>query len=216
MPQRPHCVSMLVASSWTTDRVEVNEATVAVQGRSSQAHRFCINMGSSNMKQLTTILTLVGVICFFNLTAQAAEDHQPLTFELLEKTTYSENPPPVFPAGLSKLEGQRVRISGFMVPYTDTGEFEQLVLVNTPGGCFSCSSLLPNAVVFVRRLASEPPLEYTADLVSFEGILHLWNSEMKDDDDAKGFFFTIDNAKVTTQGNFSKAIMWVKKMMNIK
>jgi len=163
------------------------------------------------MKLLISILATVGVLGFFSLSARAAEDPQTLDFKLLAKTTYSDNPPPIFPAELSKLEGQHVRISGFMFPFTDTEKFMQLLLVNTPGGCFYCSAPPPTAVVFIRRLATEAPLKYSDDLLSFEGILHLWKSDMKDDDDAKSFFFTIDDAKVIkANGALAKEIQWFR------
>ena len=169
------------------------------------------------MKQFITILTIVGVLGFLNLSARAAEDPQILSFELLAKTTYSQNPPPIFPEELSKLEGQHVRISGFMLPFADTDKFEQLLLVNSPGGCYFCSAPSPNAVVFVRRLATEPPLKYTDDLISFEGILHLWNSKMKDDDESKSFFFTIDDAKtIKSSGSLSKEINWFRNKAGLK
>ena len=169
------------------------------------------------MKQLITILTIIGIIGFLSISARAAEDPQTLSFELLAKTTYSENPPPVFPAELSKLEGQRVRISGFMLPFADTDKFEQLLLVNSVGGCYFCSPPSPTAVVFVRRLATEPPLKFTDDLISFEGVLHLWNSKMKDDDESKSFFFTIDDAKtIKSSGSLTEEIKWFKKKAGLK
>jgi len=169
------------------------------------------------MKQLITTLTIVSIIGLFGLSARAAGNPQVLTFELLAKTTYGENPPPVFPAELSTMEGQHVRISGFMVPFTDTENFENLVLVNSPGGCYFCSAPLPTAVVFVRRPIADPSLKYTEDLITFEGILHLWNAKMQDEDNAKSFFFTLDDAKVITPGaSFAKGLMWLKDKANGK
>ena len=169
------------------------------------------------MKLLIKILAIVGVIGFFSLSARAAENPQTLSFELLAKTTYSANPPPIFTAELSKLEGQRVRISGFMLPFADTNKFEQLLLVNSPGGCYFCSSPLPTAVVFIRRSATDTPLKYTEELISFEGVLHLWNSKIKENDDAKSFFFTIDDAQtMKSSGLLSKEVMWFRKKAGLK
>ena len=164
------------------------------------------------MKQLITVLIFVNVIGFLSLCARAAEVPRTLAIELLAKTTYSDDLPPVFPAELKKLEGQRVRISGFMVPYNEAEKFTQLVLVDTPGGCFFCSPPLPTSAVFVRRPAADPPLKYSNDTISFEGTLHLWNSEMKEDDNAQGFFFTIDDARVSPSNHgLSSILPWMKK-----
>lgn len=163
------------------------------------------------MKQLITLLTLIGVIGIGCMSARAAEEPQTITFELLAKTTYGENPPPVFPTELRSLEGKHVRISGFMVPYNDTETFVQLVLVNTPGGCFFCSPPLPNTLIFVRRPATDPSLAYTDNPITFDGVLHLWHVEMKEDDNARGFFFTLDDARVIPQDHlFSKWLIWIK------
>jgi hypothetical protein len=83
-----------------------------------------------------------------------------------------------------------------MIPYDDPEELLKLILVKTPGGCFFCSSPLPNSVVFVRRSATDPPLKFSLKQISVEGILHLRRTEMPKDDEAKGFFFTIDEARV--------------------
>lgn len=149
------------------------------------------------MKYALTLLTMLGIIGFFGRSALWAEKmSQPLAFELLEKTKFSKEMEPVFPAELHHLEGKPVRISGFMIPYDDLEQLVKLILVKTPGGCFFCSPPMPNGIVFVRRSATDPPLKYTLEQISIEGILHLRRSEMKKDDEAKGFFFTIDEAKV--------------------
>lgn len=148
------------------------------------------------MKYALTLLTILGIIGFLAPSALWAEDKaQPLAFELLEKTKINVSMEPVFPAELHSLEGKPVRISGFMIPYDDPEQLAKLILVKTPGGCFFCTPPMPNSVVFVRRSAADPPLKFTTDQISFEGILHLRRPEMKKDDEAKGFFFTIDDAR---------------------
>ena len=149
------------------------------------------------MKRIITIFALTAVIgIFFGTAGAGGREASTITFALLEKTTFSNTPPPSFPAELSKLEGKRVRISGFVTPYDDPEQLMKMVLVKSPGGCFFCSPPSANAVVFVRRIPGDPPLKNVTDMVDVEGILHLWRTEMKKDDEAKGFFFTIDEAKV--------------------
>ena len=151
------------------------------------------------MKHVIIVLTLLGIIGFLGRSALCAEKNvRPITFELLEKTKFSKEMEPVFPAELFDLEGKPVRLSGFMIPYDDPEKLEKLMLVKAPGGCFFCTPPMPNSVVFVRRAANDPPLKFSLDQISFEGTLHLRRPEMKKDDEAKGFFFTIDDAKVIT------------------
>ena len=148
------------------------------------------------MQQITTLLTILGSIWFFSTFALAEKSSLPLNFELLEKTEYSNEWIPAFPMELSKLEGKRLHITGFIVPYDNPETLSKLMLVKSPGGCFFCMPPLPTDVVFVRRTATDPPLKYSFESTSFEGTLHLWHSEMKEDEEAKGFFFTLDDAKV--------------------
>lgn len=149
------------------------------------------------MKRIITIFSLAALVGGLpGMSRAAGIEVSTITFALLEKTTFSNTTPPKFPAELSKLEGKRVRLSGFVTPYDDPEKLIKMVLVKSPGGCFFCSPSAPNAVVFVRRVPGDPPLKNIDDMVEAEGVLHLWRTEMKNNDEAKGFFFTIDEAKV--------------------
>jgi len=155
------------------------------------------------MKRIITVISVVAAMAIIflatankNTAAKGAEKAAAITFALLAKTTLSDNPPPIFPAELLKLEGKRVRISGFMAPYGDPEKLDKIMLLETPGGCFYCNPPDANAVVFVRRSPKDAELKYDTEPVAFEGTLHLFKTEMKDDDDAKRFLFTIDDAKV--------------------
>lgn len=149
------------------------------------------------MRHLVAIIALTVVIGLFPGTSKAGEPETPtITFALLEKTVFNNTPPPKFPAELSKLEGKRVRLSGFVTPYDDPENLAKMVLVKSPGGCFFCGPSAATAVVLVRRVPSDPVLKNLTDPVEVEGILHLWRAKMKNDDEAKGFLFTIDEARV--------------------
>jgi len=150
------------------------------------------------MNRVITYLTILGSIGFFATFSVAEKLSLPLSFELLEKTEYNDEWVPVFPKELSKMEGKLIRITGFITPYDDPKNLVKLILVKSPGGCFFCSPPPPTDVVFVRQTANDPPLKYSFDPISFEGIFHLRRSDMKEDDEAKGFFFTLDDAKVVT------------------
>ena len=153
------------------------------------------------MKKIITVLGVVAVVAIIflaaankNTAAKDADKAPTITFALLAKTTLSENPPPVYPAELLQLEGRRVRISGFMAPYGDPEKLDKIMLLETPGGCFFCNPPDANAVVFIRRSPKDAALKFDTEPVAFEGTLHLFKAEMKDDDEAKRFLFTMDDA----------------------
>lgn len=157
-------------------------------------------MKYSPMKHRIMLLALTAIVAFFPGTARAGETAATtITFAILGKTTFSNTPPPKFPAELRKLEGKRVRISGFASPYDNPEKLTKMLLSNSPGGCFFCSPSSVNAVVFVRRIPADKPLKNIDDMVEVEGILHLWRAEMNKGDEAKGFLFTIDQAMVRSK-----------------
>ena len=120
---------------------------------------------------------------------------QEVKFGLLAQAVIKDNALPVFPDGLKKLEGTHVRISGFVMPYDDPKNLQKMILLETPGGCFFCSPPNINTVVFVRCTPQDRPREYSPEPVVVEGTLHLWHADMKEDDEARQFLFTIDDAK---------------------
>jgi hypothetical protein len=124
----------------------------------------------------------------------SGEKVQELSFDLLKQTHENAKPPPTFPNQLRDLEGKRVRITGFITPYDDPQTMTKLIVLKTPGGCFFCNPPNINSVVFVRRRPKDPPIDMDADRMTFEGTLHLWRSDLKQDDDASQFLFTVDDA----------------------
>jgi hypothetical protein len=122
------------------------------------------------------------------------EKVQELSFDLLKQTHENAKPPPTFPKALSDMDGNRVRITGFITPYDDPQTMTKLIVLKNPGGCFFCNPPNINTVVFVRRRPKDPPIDMDTDRMTFEGTLHLWRSDLKQDDDASQFLFTIDNA----------------------
>jgi len=127
-----------------------------------------------------------------------------LTFGLLGETVPNDKPPPSFPKKLTAMEGARVRIMGFPLPYNDPENLTKLILIRTPVGCFYCNPPNMNAVVFVRRRPKDSSFKLDGQPVTFEGTLHLWRSDLKEDDDAFQFLFTIDNATVVATQPTSK------------
>ena len=173
--------------------------------------------------QPTARIGLASVL--FTLGAIAApEDPQPLSFDLLMKTKTKEPPPSlgqkmaslgkpktlkppddrgptlVFTEELKKLDGKRVRISGFVGPYQDPDNMTKAILFNASTGCFFCNPPQESGIVFIRLGAKETPINMDNDIITVEGTLHLLQPDSKDDE-AKQFFYTIDDAKVTPAGH---------------
>ncbi len=149
------------------------------------------------MKYKTFILVVIVLFCFGGTVTAKELGGTEISFGLLAKTVVNLLPPPKFPPELGQLEGKRIHISGFPIPYDDPEHMKKLMLVSSPGGCFFCSPPAANGIVFVRRAPGDPKLSDDVIMVNVEGTLRLWRAEMKDDDEAKGFLFTIDDAVVS-------------------
>lgn len=119
-----------------------------------------------------------------------------IDFGLLRQTVVNEAPPPVFPDMLTRLDGQTVRIKGFMVPYDDLKNLRKFMLMPTSGGCFFCQPPSINQVVFVEQ-PGEKSRPYINRPVEVEGTLHLWQPEGSVEE-YQAFLFVITNAQVHT------------------
>ncbi len=136
------------------------------------------------------------ILCVQTAPATAApEAAVPLTYEMMAKSVYKEDAPTVFPEVIKKLDGKRVRISGFVVPYDDPEKLSKFIVLKTVVGCFYCNPPGEDEVLFIRLSAKEKPPELDGKKLTVEGTLHLKNPESKDEE-AKQFLFTIDDAKV--------------------
>lgn len=145
------------------------------------------------------ILAFAGFVTAAPVADPATAKPTTINFDLLAKTVYAGRSIPSFPSELKKLEGRLVRLSGFVMPYDDPDRLEKLMLVQTPGGCFFCAPPDANAIVFVRRQPKDRAIEYSPDPIKIEGKLVLWNADMNDQDEAKRFLFTIDDARVASR-----------------
>jgi hypothetical protein len=153
------------------------------------------------MKRITFILVLVGLGAFGACNQQkkpAASTVPEVSFAQLAATVFNDEPPPVYPESLRKLEGQRIRLTGFVNPYDEPEKLTKLLLLQTPAGCYFCNPPPPTTVVFVRRPPTDPALNYGSDPMAFEGILHLWRADLAEDNEARNFLFILDEAKVVT------------------
>ncbi|MEO5716377.1 MAG: DUF3299 domain-containing protein [Luteolibacter sp.] len=153
------------------------------------------------ISKFLTTAAIAAVLCLHASPASAApEVATPLRYELMDKAVYKEDAPTVFPAELMKLEGKRVRVSGFVVPYDDPEKMSKFLMVKSTNGCFYCNPPGENEVLFIRLSAKEKPPEMDGEKLVVEGTLHLRNAESKDEE-AKQFVFTIDDAKLIPAGH---------------
>lgn len=91
----------------------------------------------------------------------------------------------VFPEDVKKMNGQTIKISGFMVPLESEEKFNHFLLSRRTPTCFFCPPGGPNEIIEVY---SEKPTEWLEDLVTYEGKFELTdNKEM-------GVFFKMTGA----------------------
>ena len=122
----------------------------------------------------------------------------PLTFKELATATHHENAAPAIPAGLKKLDGKKVRLTGFVAPYDNPDSMTKLLITGAALGCFYCNPPQENEVVFVRLHPKAKPVSMDKDTITIEGPLHFMGHDKKDQE-AEQFLFTIDEAKVVSQ-----------------
>jgi hypothetical protein len=61
---------------------------------------------------------------------------QPIKFQLLQMTTCDDVGTATYPAKLQKLDGQRVSVTGFLMPYDNPQEMGKLLLTKDSSSCF--------------------------------------------------------------------------------
>lgn len=98
-----------------------------------------------------------------------------------EKGIYSAE----FPDEVKKLNGQTVKISGFILPLESDEKFTHFLLSKRTPTCFFCPPGAPNEIIEVY---SVKPIEWVEDLVTYEGKFELTdNQEM-------GVFYKMSDA----------------------
>ena len=125
-----------------------------------------------------------------------------LSFDLLTQTVVSATPPPKYLPQLHALEGKRVRISGFVMPFHDPEMLTQLMLVKSSGLCSCCNPPDLNAKVLVRRKTQDAPLALDGQPQTFVGTLHLWRSDLPEMSESRRFLFTLDDASIVERQKF--------------
>ncbi len=97
---------------------------------------------------------------------------------------------PVFNDAVRRLDGQTVKIQGFMLPLDSSERQKHFILTRSPPSCFYC---LPGGPESVVEIEAERPLEFTFDPVVLSGTMELLeNSDM-------GLFYRLKNARLEKQ-----------------
>lgn len=90
-----------------------------------------------------------------------------------------------FPDEVKKLNGQTVKISGFILPLENSEKFTHFLLSKRTPTCFFCPPGAPNEIIEVY---TAKPTEWIEDLVTYEGKFEFTeNKEM-------GIFFKMNDA----------------------
>ncbi|MCC5810881.1 MAG: DUF3299 domain-containing protein [Ectothiorhodospiraceae bacterium] len=97
---------------------------------------------------------------------------------------------PVFNDTVRRLDGQDVKIQGFMLPLDSSERQKHFILTRTPPSCFYC---LPGGPESVVEIEADRPLEFTFEPVVLSGRMELLeNSDM-------GLFYRLKNARLERQ-----------------
>jgi hypothetical protein len=94
---------------------------------------------------------------------------------------------PIFPPELRRLDGQRVRVNGFMVPLEETPMTRRFLLTAFPPTCPFCLQM--GSQFFIETLMTRP-IKYTYDTVLIDGELELI------DQDENGLFFRLRESRL--------------------
>jgi hypothetical protein len=107
-----------------------------------------------------------------------------LTWAMLSKTAFRRQyidslaayaSIPYFPLALKKIEGQAVRMRGFVIPVEETGDEKVLVLSANPySSCFFCGNAGPESIMDIKLRDPKSGKRFNRDnQVTFSGTLRL-------------------------------------------
>lgn len=144
-------------------------------------------------------LVLAFALLFIIKTPLSAQDAPKITWRQLAATKFEEvfdagrntwSQKANFPAEILALQGQRIRITGYMVPVDVTGKVYALSAY-TFSSCFFCGGAGPESVMGLE-LALPGTKFKTDQVVTWEGVLVLKSKP------GMGFHFNLRNAKEWT------------------
>lgn len=92
-----------------------------------------------------------------------------------------------FPDDVKKLNGQTIKISGFMLPLESTEKFMHFLLSKRTPTCFFCPPGEPNEII---EVFAEKPTEWVDNLVTYHGQMNLIQGK------EMGIFFQLKKAEL--------------------
>jgi len=114
-----------------------------------------------------------------------------LTFSQLERVMPDENGHPDFPPGMLALDGETVRIQGFMSPFDSLQDMRTFMLFPFPTGCNFCAPPAVNQVVLVRQKEAQRRYGFIDAPILITGTLRLWREDSEDTAHAEDFFLYV-------------------------
>lgn len=88
---------------------------------------------------------------------------------------------PQFADTLKRLEGKLVQLKGFVIPVSETGDSQVLVLSANPySSCFFCGAAGPESIADIQLRNPEKVRKFgTDERVTFQGTLHLNDQDLR-------------------------------------
>lgn len=128
-----------------------------------------------------------------------------LSFRLLDQVRSIDliDPYLAFPDALIRLNGQRVRFTGFMAPFDSLDDMRHCMIVPSYVGCTFCSPPDLTQVVYVtqgREDASSGTFPFIESLSEVSGVLRLSFPHSEHDGKLQGFIYSLEEAVVTPKG----------------
>jgi len=93
---------------------------------------------------------------------------------------------PIFPEGVKELDGQTVRIKGFIYPMQNQERMEEFLFTALPPSCPYC---LPAGAGYIIETKAKDPIRFSWDAMLLEGELKVM------EDDPYGLFYRLNNAR---------------------
>ena len=121
----------------------------------------CVLVSTAQVKDYTGIPSLVWPK-LFDISYKAGQDE------------YGEIQIPVFSETVKKLEGQKISLPGYMIPFQGGYKESRFILSSLPiNACFFCGTGGPESVIEIVALK---PIPYTEKPIEVRGILKLNNT----------------------------------------
>lgn len=123
-----------------------------------------------------------------------------LSFGQLERAVPDDKGHPVFPPGILALDGETVRIQGFMSPFDSLQDMQTFMLFPFPTGCNFCAPPAVNQVVLVRQKEGARRYGFIDAPIQITGTLRLWREDSDDTAHTEDFFlYVMEDTEVKEQ-----------------